>query len=195
MGSRRVAGVMQRVGHPFIVVSMLVMLGLATSTSAQDRSPLTLRDASGKEHRLLPCPANSLTVVFFITTVCPITNSYQPTWRALREAFASKGVRFFQVAVGDESAEALREHGRLHGLAHQHLIDDGRGAAKTLGARNTGHVVVLDEDQRVRYAGRIDDRWADRTRKRPLRRHDLRDALESLLRGEEPHTPRTKSFG
>ena len=64
------------------------------------------------------------------------------------------------------------------------------------GVTRTPEAALYDGEGRLRYRGRIDDRFPDLNvrRSRPTRR-DLRTALDALLAGEPIETERTEAVG
>src|SRR6516162_6601065 len=56
------------------------------------------------------------TVVIFVSTACPISNSYNDRMKAVYNDYAAKGVHFvFINANGTESAAEVAEHAKAHG--------------------------------------------------------------------------------
>jgi len=66
---------------------------------------------------------------------------------------------------------------------------------RATGIERTPGVAVLDADRRLRYRGRIDDRYADLGKERPkATEHDLEDAIKAVLTGK-PVEKRTLAVG
>jgi hypothetical protein len=64
------------------------------------------------------------------------------------------------------------------------------------GVTTTPEVVVKDERNRLRYRGRIDDRYyAPGKRRQQVTHHDLQIVLQRLLRGEEFAFQPTEAIG
>jgi hypothetical protein len=139
------------------------------------------------------------TVLLFVSPVCPITNQYAPQISALTARYAARGVRFVRVYSGPgATAETAKRHGteyRIAALAS--LLDPTDSLADSLGATLTPEAFVLDAARTVRYAGRIDDRFADRGKFRTTgaAKHDLRDALDRVLAGRSVTVARTRAVG
>jgi hypothetical protein len=77
------------------------------------------------------------------------------------------------------------------GYTFPYLVDEGQRAARAYGAACTFHVFVLDHDRRLRYQGRFDDARLPGN----VTSHDLRNALDELLAGDEVQVPITRPFG
>ena len=75
------------------------------------------------------------------------------------------------------------------------LARSGTAAVERLRERGD-EVVLVDRQRRIRYAGRIDDRYKVRGVMTPGdRRPELADAIRDLVAGREIRTPRTKAVG
>jgi hypothetical protein len=136
-------------------------------------------------------------VLFFITTDCPIANSYAPEINALVAEYAGRPVRFYAVQVDPElTAEQARRHAREFGLRLPVLLDRRHELVKATGATRTPEVAVLLPGGKIAYRGRIDDLYPDlgKKRKAPARR-DLRDALSAVLASRPVKVPRTEAVG
>ncbi len=133
--------------------------------------------------------------VVFLRVGCPVAELYPTTLNALARRFESTGVRFVGVSAGagDDPAK-LALYASEHGLAFP-FLPVGVELAERLGATRTPEVVVLDDRRRIRYRGRIDDRYSVGSRRLEARHHDLVDALEALVGGREVGQPETQAVG
>jgi hypothetical protein len=77
------------------------------------------------------------------------------------------------------------------GYTFPYVVDDGQRVARAYGATCTFHLFVLDRDRRLRYQGRFDDARLTAN----VTSHDLRNALDDLLAGDEVRVPTTRPFG
>ena len=141
--------------------------------------------------------ALALTVLIFISTDCPISNRYAPEIIRLHDEFSPKGVRFRLVypnPLDDEGA--IGRHLQEYGYPKLGERDRDHSLVKMAGATITPEAVVLDARQRVVYRGRIDDRFVELGRERPIAtRHDLRNALAAALAGRAVRPARTQAVG
>jgi hypothetical protein len=73
-----------------------------------------------------------------------------------------------------------------------YVRDEDQSVAMKYGALRTPHYYVFDENRKLRYTGRMDDNprtpGAETT-------HELRDAVEALLEGENPPIEVTNPIG
>lgn len=159
--------------------------------------PLTLRDLDGREQRPLLVDNAKAHVLFFVTTDCPIANSYAPEIAALMKDFASQPVRFYAVQVDpDLTVETARKHAGDYGLTLPVILDTKHQLVAATGVTRTPEVAVIVSDGTIAYRGRIDDRYPGLGKKRQAAsQHDLKDALSAILAGEAVQTPRTTAVG
>ncbi len=179
----------------FVLLSIVVPAGDLLCQDQKSIAPVSLCDTQGKIHTLFSSSKSTLTVLMFCTSVCPITNSYMPTWNSLQEKFKNRGVKFIMVMVGNESDEAIRGHAKNFKVDCTILKDPLRLSVKAVGATNTSQVFLFGKNQAIEYSGRIDDRWASQSQRRPIRSHDLQNAIAALLDGKRPRVVHTESWG
>jgi peroxiredoxin len=163
----------------------------------EPKKKLSMRDLDGKEQTPLEVDGAKAHVLFFVTTDCPIANSYAPEINALVKDFAQRPIRFYAVQVDpDLTADAARKHAKEYGLTLPILLDTQHQLVSVTGATRTPEVAVLLPDGTLAYRGRIDDRYPGLGKKRqaPSQR-DLRDALSAILAGESVQVSRTEAVG
>ena len=150
-----------------------------------------LQDTDGETHEL-QTPA----VVVFTCNHCP----YALAWHE-RIADAARdypNVRFLAVNPNDaeryprDSFEAMKERVlRDGGWTMPYLRDESQEVARAYGAKTTPDVFVLDADRRLRYRGSPDPDHQDPS----LNASWLREALDSVLAGEDVARPETDPVG
>ena len=154
---------------------------------------------SGAPLDALQTPAGTKAIVFlFTSTDCPISNRYAPEVRRIAEAFGAKGVVFRLVYPGPaDDAKAIREHMASYsydGVAEA-VRDTKLALVKFVGATITPEVAIYAHD-RIVYRGRIDDRYVDLGRERPVAtRRDLFDALTAIVAGKPAPHATTQAVG
>jgi hypothetical protein len=84
------------------------------------------------------------------------------------------------------------EHAKAVGLNFPYLRDESQEIAKMYGALRTPHYYVFDEKRILRYNGRMDDNPRDVTK---ATTHELRDAVEEMLKGQPVSVPVTLPIG
>jgi peroxiredoxin len=157
---------------------------------------LTLLDVDGTSHTPLDVDGVTANVLVFVTVDCPISNAYSPTFQTLLRDYADDPLQFYLVHVDPEvTAEGAREHAQEYGLEGTLLLDSRQELARAVGATITPEAAVVTAGGHVAYRGRIDNWYGDLGRKRPqASRHDLRDAIEAVLEGEQI-VVRTEAIG
>jgi mono/diheme cytochrome c family protein len=159
-------------------------------------SSLSFRSLAGRRVNLAAPPSGATALVFY-STECPISNSYSPTLSTLAHAFPAKSVKWLGVCVDPDLSDSdVEAHARDFGLMFT-VVRDRRGSlARKLGAKVTPEAVVIDDQGRIRYHGRIDDQFAER-RKRNLNPggSELKDALAAVLAGKEVAAAQVDAVG
>lgn len=150
-------------------------------------------DLDGHLHTPQVVPAGQVHVVVFTSQECPIANAYAPTLGNLAKEWADRPVRMFLVHIDPElTAAVARKHREDYQLPGTILLDPTHQLATMLGATRTPEAVVLGNGG-IAYRGRIDNQWRELGVRTPkATQHDLRDAVEVALRGEQvpaPHAP------
>jgi peroxiredoxin len=161
-------------------------------TAIGDTAPaFALPDTDGVE-RPLETPA----VVIFTCNHCP----YALAWhdRLADAAREYPDVHFYAVNPNDaeryprDSAEAMRERvEREGGWPMPYLRDESQDVARAYGAKTTPDVFVIDAGGALRYRGAPDPDHDDPS----LNASWLREALDSVLAGEDVARPETDPVG
>src|SRR5205814_2143064 len=169
---------------------------LAGAADPKPAADFTLTDTAGGEWSLHKQTAKAV-VVAFLSCDCPMSNGYLPALADVAKQYADKGVVVVGVhADPDETAEQVRGHAKEYKVPFPVLRDPGHAAVKSLGAKVTPEVVVLDGGFAARYRGRIDDGYAGRLKpKATVTRRDLTAALDELLAGKPVSVPEAKAVG
>lgn len=136
-------------------------------------------------------------VLLFIARDCPISNAYAPEIKRILTAYAPQKIAFELVYPdpGTTSA-AAHQHAKDYGYTCPIVLDPTHRLAKKYGATVTPEAVVLSPQGKILYRGRIDDLFVTFGQRRfQVTKHDLRQALEAVLRGKPIATPRTTAIG
>jgi peroxiredoxin len=133
-----------------------------------------------------------LTVVTFIATQCPVSNSYNRRMIDLYKDYASKNVKFIFInANRSEPASEVRDHARRVGFPFAVYKDPGNVLADRFDAQVTPESFVIDSSGTIRYHGSIDDSMEESH----VRVRRLRAALDAVLAGKPVPSAETKAFG
>jgi hypothetical protein len=121
--------------------------------------------------------------LFFVTSDCPISNSYAPEINRIVSAYRDKRIAFYIVYVDPTvPLTKIKKHARDFEFQVPLLVDPTYSLIHSVRATVTPEVVVLGPDGKVLYRGRIDDLYYDYGKRRaePTRR-ELRDALNAIM--------------
>lgn len=163
---------------------------LALTASATDvRAQAGVTGLDGRA--VAPIDGAAATVLIFTAVECPISNRYAPAVRRLAETYAARGVRVWLVYPNlGELPQAVKAHADAFSYGLPVALDTSGTLADRAEATVTPEAAVFDRDGRLRYHGRIDDRYVDFGVDRPVpSTHDVADALQAVLDGQP--VPRT----
>jgi hypothetical protein len=136
-------------------------------------------------------------VLIFGSNRCPTVKAYAERMTRLQHDYAGRGVQIVAINANDphlypdEGFGQMVERAAEDGYTFPYLVDDGQRVARAYGAACTFHVFVLDRDRRLRYQGRFDDARLPGN----VTTHDLRNALDDLLAGNQVRVTTTRPFG
>lgn len=156
-----------------------------------------LPGTDGKNHTLGEL-GGKLFVLFVSCNHCPYVIAYEPRMVALANEYMARGVDFIAVNANDatrypdDGLQPMKTRAKERGFPFAYVRDDAQTLVRTLGARFTPEAYVFDEHRKLRYHGRIDDNHRDASR---VTSHDLKNALDALLAGQDPPAPETTAFG
>jgi hypothetical protein len=135
--------------------------------------------------------------VIFTCLSCPFARAYEQRIIDLAHDYGERGLQVVAIMPNDprivpaDATDKLKKRAEEMDYPFPYLIDETQEVATAFGARVTPHVFLFGPDRKLAYRGRIDDE-TDPTK---VTRHDLRDALEAVLAGEEIPVASTKAFG
>ncbi len=176
------------------VAALMLLVGLALAAAPPQ---FRLKDTQGTIHTAAEWNGRRAVVLFFVTTDCPVANSYVPEMNRIREAYSPRGVVFFAVQAETSVADAaVAKYAAEYGYTFPLLLDPGQTLVQLAGATVTPQAAVLSPRGEVLYLGRIDNRVVDFGKSRlQATVPDLRNALDAALDGRQVPEPRTKSIG
>ena len=190
-------------GRGVVIATLLGLIALTANgqpqpTTSPARIEMALPAAAGGTVRPMAIPASGkAAVILFISTECPISNSYAPTIAALARTFTDHGVAFFLVyADADLHAADALQHQKTYALPGVALLDPMHQLARALQVTVTPEVIVVNPDRAVAYRGAIDDQYAAVGRKRfAATQHYLSDALTQIISGQAVAVKAVKPIG
>lgn len=149
-------------------------------------------------------PAGSASVIFFVATDCPISNSYTPEIQSICRDYQARAV---SCSLAYEDVDLTNSGTQLNERVRKHLqefrytgipavVDSSRAIARRAKATVTPQAVVVDHVGKIKYRGRIDNFYAALgTTRRQVTEHDLRAALDSMLSGRAVAKAETEALG
>jgi hypothetical protein len=139
-------------------LAMLATLfaGCATVRSAPTTT-LTVREAAGEVSLPALLQRADATVFVFWSAGCPCVRRYQARVEALKAQYAGR-VAFVAVSSNaDETLESVTASAVERGVTLPFVRDEGGGLARSLNARTTPTVVLVQRDGTVRFTGWLDN--------------------------------------
>ncbi len=163
------------------------------STAPNFELPNILDENNGTVSLSGTLDGKELAVVIWNSVTCPICVPYDAILPGISEAYADKGVAFIGInSNSTESDDQVAQHLTDAGFNFPVLRDAGNEVADRYGASVTPEVYIVDSDMRLRYHGRINDNPRDEA---AAENHDLKNALEALVAGNEPPVTVTLARG
>ena len=146
----------------------------------------TLHDTKGATHSAAEWAAQKAILLFFVTTDCPVANSYVPEMNRIRDAYAPRGVAVYAVQSETSMPDAaVAQYALEYRYGFPLLLDPRQELVKLANATVTPQAAVLAPDGRVLYLGRIDNRVEDFGKQRPRATESyVREVLDAVLAGK-----------
>lgn len=187
-----------------LLCSALLILGPTHRAKADDTPPdsetrlsIPLVDLQGTVHELGQNDKGLVRVFVFLSTECPVSNSYLQPLSKLHQTIDTEKVQLFGVVTDAtvKRAEAA-QHFEEFKLAIPVLFDPSGHLATELKPTHVPEAFVLNASDSLVYHGAIDDAWGSvgRRRSKPSK-HYLADAISAILRGSPIATAKTKPVG
>jgi thioredoxin-related protein len=175
-----------------LAVSLLFLL----SASAEEFSigsriaQIEVKDGA-KTVAFSPSKADA-TVLIFVSTKCPISNSYNDRMNALYKEYAGRNVQFvFANANENESPAEIEDHAKANRFSFKVYKDAGNVLADKFGATVTPETFVFDKNGVLQYHGYIDDA----SNAARVQVHGARKAIDAVLAGKPVEMKEARSFG
>jgi hypothetical protein len=143
-------------------------------------------------------PDGKASVLFFITSDCPISNSYAPEIQRICSEYSTKQISCDLVYVDPTLTVAdVKKHTQDFGYSSlPAILDSSQKLVKAAGATITPEAAIIGPSGQVLYRGRIDNVYAALGKRRPeATEHDLRKALDEILSSKPISTPHTQAIG
>lgn len=185
------------VGLACLTAACAAWPGSTESSSAA--APLVLENLAGGPVNPLREASRPAVCLLLVRTDCPISNRYAPEVQRLAEAFADSAEFWLVYCDPDETGEQVESHRAAYGYPFPALRDPELRLARRIGASVTPEVAVFDAQRELVYVGRLDDRFVDFGKTRPVPTvRDLEQVLAELAHlapGEQLEFRRTAAVG
>ncbi len=146
----------------------------------------SLRDLRGNRRSVSGYTGHKAIVLCFLGAECPVSKVTLPGVLELEKHYRSKEVQFLAIYPNEaEDLDQLAAFANDRDLPFPSLKDSNGKLAELAGVTRVPTVVVLDGDYKVRYRGRVSDRYGAGTSRPKATREDLAEALDELLAGKK----------
>lgn len=176
-------------------MALLESLKLPLGTPAID---FHLQGIDDKTHHLAEYDPAKVLVVVFTCNHCPYAQAVWPRLIELQEKYQTKEAQFIGINANinpefpEDSFEKMKEYAQQCGINFPYLADETQEVARAYKAQCTPDIYVFDAAKTLAYHGRIDDNWKDSQK---VTKHELDDAIASLIRGKRPDAKQNPSMG
>ena len=180
-----------------VVESQMIDLGTKAPSFDLPVANPEADDLSGETRSLEDYADADALVVVFTCNHCPYAKAVEDRLIDLAEEYQQKGAAFVAICSNDaeqypdDSFEAMAERAREKGFPFPYLRDETQEVAKAYQAECTPDFYLFDGDHELVYRGRMDD---GRPEQEPTT-HELQDALDQVLAGEEVTIEQIPSMG
>ena len=157
---------------------------------------LDLTDFGGRNWTLKDFEDDSILVVAFFGTECPLAQFYATRLNRIAKQYTDESVQVIAVLSNrQDSLKEIAAFATRRELSYPVAKDPANRFADQIGAERTPEVFVYDSGRNLRYRGRIDDQRGVAHDLLKPRRRDLQLAIDELLKGKEVSVPRTEASG
>lgn len=149
-----------------------------------------------KENNGVSFSNNSVTVVIFFAPECPICKSNTKAISELKTKYQGKA-NFYLIYPGTYySTGFIRKFQKKYQLEIASYKDPEKSLARALDAGITPQAFVINAQGNVLYTGKINNQYDDIGKRRAVvTEFYVQDALDSVLKGEEPAIRFTEAVG
>lgn len=182
------------VANWLLVAVLLSFNAVSANTKVDD---FVLLDQGGDAQALFYDKQAKAIVVMIHGNGCQIVRSILPDYKALRDEYESKGVRFLMLNANLQDTRAtIASEAAEWGIDMPILIDNAQIIAPSLNVTRTGEVLIINPVSReISYRGAINDRVHFERQKKEASQHYVKNALDALLAGEAVTVPKVESVG
>ena len=183
----------QSAGLLYILLIGIIFFGFISDDFFQ----FTLRDLNNKPVNLETYRKNKATVVIFLLSDCPASESYSSKLNKLAKKYEKDNVKFIGIFPGTYSTDKeLLTFQKNYKVTFPLLKDSEMHLVKYLKASIAPMCFVIDNNSKIIYKGRIDDWLYALGKKRSnVTENNLEDALISVVKGTQLKVKETNAIG
>ena len=139
------------------------------------------------------------TVIMFICNHCPFVVHVNPELVKLANDYSKKGIGFIAISSNDivnypqDGPEKMTSHAKENNYSFPYLYDETQEIAKAYNAACTPDLYLFNSDLKLVYRGQLDDSRPGNGI--PVSGNDLRNALDSVIKGDEVNGNQKPSIG
>ncbi|MCB0350355.1 MAG: thioredoxin family protein [Bdellovibrionales bacterium] len=158
----------------------------------------TLPTVDGKTWSSQSIHSAPVKVIVFMCNHCPYIKAIENRLIQAAKELKAKGVPFIGICSNDsdeypeDHPNELLKSWREKNYNFPYLVDETQAIAKAFDAVCTPDFFVFDNQNKLRYRGRLDDSWKDESK---VTQHELMDAVDALLNNKEPSLEQRPSMG
>ncbi|HTV47224.1 MAG TPA: thioredoxin family protein [Phycisphaerae bacterium] len=172
---------------------------MSFTLSLNNQAPdFDLPGVDGRRYSLASFKDAKILVVLFSCNHCPYVIGSEDRMNRFYADYAPRGVALVAINSNEteqhptDSFEHMKQRAKEKDFKFPYVRDESQQVALAYGALRTPHYYVFDQQRKLRYTGRMDDN--PRTPGRETT-HELRDAIDALLAGQQPKVPLTNPIG
>jgi len=139
------------------------------------------------------------TVIMFICNHCPFVIHVNDGIVKLANDYQAKGIRFIAISSNDvenypaDAPHLMKLNAEKYSFPFPYLYDNTQEVAKAYDAACTPDFYIFDNDLKLVYRGQLDDSRPNNGI--PVTGQDMREALDTLLKGEQISENQKPSIG
>ncbi len=176
-------------------------MALLSSNAGNLGSPIidfNLKGTDGKYYTAGSFKDYKILVIIFMCNHCPYVKAVTERFVKLQEKYMNEGVQIIGINPNDteyyseDSYENMINFAKERKINFPYLTDDTQQTAREYDAVCTPDIYVYGQDRTLKYRGRLDDNWKEEDK---VTKHDLDDAISSLLKCDEISNQQIPSMG
>lgn len=191
------------------LIAITAVLFLACTTYAQkvksgsSAPAFELKDSNGKTHKLSDYSGKTV-VLEFVNFSCPFVQKHYDSnnMQGLQKKYTEKDVIWLTVCSSADQKPGFMKSDMINKTLKMksaspsaYLIDNKGTLGKSLGAKTTPHMYIINKDGKIAYQGAIDNKRSTSTADIAKSTNYVSQALDEILAGKKVSKDTTKAYG